>query len=268
MQNFTFLWLSYKKSNFCQIYTFISGDLMKLNTMLMIAAFSSTIHYTPDVKAIEVAYRSIKGEVFVVDIPQEATFECVINEITQRLHEEDEELLLRRELHSPEYLVDFMAMAVDPSGVSTKGLKRVYKQGLSSSDKKNIEHIVLTLGNSSLISLAKSKSELRKKGQEIDHIHPLRFLEYVFSNENLKAAFSNMEKRKWVWSEFFDGMKKRLDEEASNKNVTEHLDSFAKNLNINIKNLQSLVKEKRWKDFLNALFLELPRSGNSERYDM
>lgn len=234
----------------------------------MIAAFSSTMQYSPNVKALEIACRSLSGEVFVVDMPQEATFECVIHEITQKLYEEDEELALKRDLHSPEYLLDFMAMVVDQPSVVAKGSKRDYKKGLSPSDKKIIEHIVLTLGNSSLISLAKSKSELRKKGLEIDRIHPLRFLEHVFSDEKLKAAFSNMEKRKWVWSEFFDGMKTRLDEEANNKNVLEHLEAFTTNLNIDIKNLQSLAKEKRWKDFFNELFLQLPRSGNPGRYDM
>lgn len=241
---------------------------MNLNTMLAIAAFSSSMHYIPNSQALEVACRSSQGEVFVVDIPQEATFEYVINEITQKIYQEDEESCIRRELNAPEYLLDFMAMAVEKPTLATKALKRNYKQSLSSSDKKNIEHILLTLGNSSLISLAKSKSELRKKGEEIDHIHPFRFLEHVFSSEKLKAAFSNMEKRKWVWSEFFEGFKKRLDEEASAKNLLDHVDSFTKNLNINSKNIQSLIKEKRWKDFLNELFLQLPRTGNPERYDM
>jgi hypothetical protein len=150
-----------------------------------------------------------------------------------------------------------------------KAIIRDYSKPLTTIQKKKIEYILLTLGNSSLMSLAGERSALRKAGTYIEAVHPLRFLSYTFSQERLKAAFLNMRTRMWVWSEFFDGLKATFDEEFLNDNIRdEHLQDFATSLNIEVTLIENLCAARRWKELIATLIEALPRDSNAFRYNM
>lgn len=150
-----------------------------------------------------------------------------------------------------------------------KDVARDYNIPLTEANKRSIEYIIETLGNSSLISIAKQKSALHRAGSQITAIHPLRFLAFVFTEEKLKAAMHNMNGRAWVWKEFVDGLRGSMDEEAQRGNMTiEQVQDFAATVQLDPSLLYNLVVSGRWKDFILTLITEIPRHENANRYDM
>src|SRR5262249_18389959 len=64
----------------------------------------------------------------------------------------------------------------------SKGMIRDYRP-LTPGEQKEITYIVDTLGNSSLIAIARARGAIEKSGSDVDHVHPLQFLAHIFSDE-------------------------------------------------------------------------------------
>ena len=168
-------------------------------------------------------------------------------------------------------VVSFDAQGHDEPVISYKAAAkpmRNYNIPLTSREKKEITYIIDTLGNSSLIAIARAKASIEQSGETVDHVHPLLFLHHIFSNEKLKAAVHNMQSRSWVWGRFFKGIKGGLDEELNRNNLFPHLDDFCKRLKINPAIFFPLAQKGQWKEFVEALIKQIPRSETSGRYDM
>ena len=149
-----------------------------------------------------------------------------------------------------------------------KSIRRQYERELSREEKKNIEYIISTLGSSSLIGLAKERSELKRRGKEIEQVHPFRLLEYTFKQEKLRVALENIKNRTFVRKEFFNGLNNSLEEEMQKDNLLNYLQAFCSELSIDYKSAYPFVKAKKWTEFINFLIAHKPRQGNFERYNM
>jgi len=228
-----------------------------MRTLLRHLAIATTI-VSGSGNGLEIACRGSDGSIQSVEIPSDIPFEQALAEIQFQLSEPNP---------STDVLVDFMAVA-SRKAVREKAPPRSYNESLSANEKKQIDYIISTLGNDSLLSIAKSRGELKRSGEHLERIHPLRFLEFTFEDEKLRVALQNMSKRNWVWKEFFDGFKRSLEEENSRGNLLQHVPNFAAKLKIDPSAITPYVKEKKWKEFFNALFKLRPRGGNFERYDM
>ncbi|MBA3814915.1 MAG: hypothetical protein H0X29_00010 [Parachlamydiaceae bacterium] len=146
---------------------------------------------------------------------------------------------------------------------------RNYNIPVTQSEKDDLAYITTTLARNSLPSLATSKSSLKKAGDRIDHLHPLRFLMIIFTDEELKANISALRSRGWVWDKFYSGLEGSLKEESRKNNMNnEFIVDFANCVGINVTLIQGAIQEKRWKEFVNTLIDTVPRSGNPTRYDM
>lgn len=209
--------------------------------------------------AIEIACRDYKGAVLAIDLPSEVSFEQAMAEIQSQLPQPQ---------FPSEYLIDFMVAAAPHAAVKEKGPVRNYKQQVTDEEKRLIAYIITTLGNASLLTIAKSRSDLKHAGAQIERIHPFRFLEYVMHDDKVRAAMQNMSKRSWLWKEYFEGIKRSLEEENSRSNLLVHVNNFASKLSISQDAIYSLIQERKWKEFLNVLLEQCPRCGNFERYDM
>ncbi len=134
-------------------------------------------------------------------------------------------------------------------------------------EKKDLSDIVKALAYDSWSSLLSQKSSLKGKGRNIEHVHPFRFLETVFRNEELKAGIHAIRDRgKWVWSDFIGGLTGSLNEEANNQNLLPFTSDFAKNIHFSEQRILPLLKERKWVEFVNLLIDEIPREINPDRY--
>lgn len=147
---------------------------------------------------------------------------------------------------------------------------RNYYTSISSHEKKDIRYIITTLANDSLASIGTSRSSLKKAGERIDHIHPLRFLVTAFSDEELKVGIHAIRSRGGlVWDEFSSGLIKSLKEESSRQNIQpEFIQDFAAQLGLNTSLIVPPIQESRWKDLINLLIDSIPRANDPNRYHM
>lgn len=150
-----------------------------------------------------------------------------------------------------------------------QSLIRNYYATVTPEEKSDLAYITNTLARNSLPSIATSKSSIKKAGDRIDHLHPLRFLMAIFTDEELKANISAIRSRGWVWDKFYDGLEGSLKQESKKENMRiEFIIDFASTIGINASLIQTPIQENRWKDFVNLLIDTVPRSGNPGRYDM
>lgn len=148
-------------------------------------------------------------------------------------------------------------------------LTRDYSREVSEKEKKNISYIITTLGNKPLTRVWKEKSELKKVGDRINAIHPLRFLMCVFTDENLKVAMHNLKGRDWVWNEFKKGLYHSLDEETAAQNMhLEYIQHFSDTLLIQSSLILPAIQQGKWDDFIYLLLKYVPREGDPGRYNI
>lgn len=155
------------------------------------------------------------------------------------------------------------------ASVCQKAPPRNYYAAVSADEKKNLTYILRTLANNSLAKIAKEKSSLKRAGDRIENLHPFKFLETVFTDEELKVCIRALEGKSWVWSEFRDGITKSLADESAAGNIKpEHIQSLADTIKIDVNQIASTIHEKKWTKLLTDLIAIVPRSGGSDRYNM
>lgn len=146
---------------------------------------------------------------------------------------------------------------------------RDFSIAVTEDDKSEIRYILKTLAQKSLTALWGARKKLESSGKKIDHIHPLKFLECIFTDEELKVYIYNIKKRgTWVWGEFIKGIKQSLEEEQKLGNLRqEFFSSFAVKVKIDLSLVASLITSEEWEDFMKSLIDNIPREGNPGRYD-
>ncbi|NGX42952.1 MAG: hypothetical protein K940chlam7_01241 [Chlamydiae bacterium] len=146
---------------------------------------------------------------------------------------------------------------------------RNYFSLVSKGEKNDIRFILKSLSTKSLPSLLGNMKQLRHAGDRIIHLHPLRFLECVFTDEELKAYAHNVRKRGgMIWSEFFDGISDSLKDEMGIENMKdEYIHDFASIVGIEVSIIYGFILAQKWDDFIKALVIHIPRDGDTGRYD-
>lgn len=154
------------------------------------------------------------------------------------------------------------------ASIGEKRVPRNYYAFVSPEEKKEIAYILKTLANSSLAKITKQKSSLKKAGDRIEHLHPFKFLETIFTDEELKVCIRNIEGKSWVWSEFRDPLIDSLEKESSAGNIRqEYVQNLAATVNIDAGAISPMVNNKEWSKLISSLIDLVPRSGDSNRYN-
>lgn len=204
--------------------------------------------------AEEVVILSPNGEPLVIDVDQNDRFLDTVN-------------MLRSYYNSGEYLIAFSTASVE-SRSGQKMEMRNYNAKLTTTEMEDTRYIMKTLGMASLITIAKERSSLRKRGKNIEPIHPLRFLLVVFTDEELKAGMHGLYGRTWVWDEFWAGLHDSFETESGRNNLNQFVDDFSTKIGLNPNLIKPLIHSKQWNQLIKTLLDKLPRNTNSKRYDM
>ncbi len=147
---------------------------------------------------------------------------------------------------------------------------RDFSAKLTKKEKKHIKFIVTNLADTDPISLLQIKDKMLKAGKKIDHVHPLRFLEAVFTDGKMKVGIRNIKRRiTWIKDEFFDGLIESLDHEFKLNNLTDPMvHQFAGIVKVAPAKILPAIHQKRWMHFIDILIQEIPPDGDPDRYDM
>lgn len=225
---------------------------MKIISCLFALCFSFAI------EAEEILVRLSDGSLHVKEIDPTESFLGVIEEF-------------RKDFQSNgEFLLDFMAVNSEKNfQKASKIVLRNYFAAITPSEKEDIRYIINTLGLANLTKVAKAKSSLERAGKRVDHIHPLRFLTCIFTDEKMKVAIHALQSRSWLWGEFYGGIKKSLDEEFDRNSMTpEIIVHFADQVKVPLTPIYQSITEKQWAQLIATLINMIPRSGNIDRYNL
>lgn len=154
---------------------------------------------------------------------------------------------------------------------AAKAPNRQYAASVTPKEKEKIRYIVTTLGHQSIPHITSARSNLKKTGSQINHIHPLKFLITVFTDEEIKAGIHAIRGRAigWIWDEFAEGLIKSLKEETANQNMKmEYIQDFANTIRLNINLILPSIQQGKWLEFINILIDNVPRQNDPRRYDM
>ncbi len=128
-----------------------------------------------------------------------------------------------------------------------------YQLPLNDKEKRLIRTIFTTMAEKNIIQLALEKRTMEKKGKKVNHVHPLRFIGYIFSNPELKSCMRKIVKSSFKWDAFVDGFSRRMKEEYSNNNLYKHIPGFCQEVGANPDNISRFIDKKDWEGLVKSL---------------
>lgn len=245
-------------------------------------ALVSQVALSTPAAAVEVLVGRLNGENFVLEMAPEETLLDVQERISTFLNRPVDRDSIRSEglvskgegdlADSPvkAFWLDYMIVnASEEAGAADTSTWRNYNVPPSDENRRDIGFIVTTLADKSIASILGARGRLNDAGDRIRPVHPLRFLECVFTDEKLKVGIRNIQKRGWIWKDFVGGLKGSLIDESKNNNLKdEYIAHFAKTVGIDPAAITPTIREHRWDDLVDLLIKIVPRSGEADRYDM
>lgn len=149
----------------------------------------------------------------------------------------------------------FLALLVSMFCYADSGEEKIigdYSKPLTEAEKQNINYIITTLSEHSMFGLYKYQEKLEEAGAQIEHVHPLRHLGYVFSTPDLIAKTQRIQR--YPWKRYARDFRKPLTLAVKQGKLDQSvLDDFAKRVNINVEILQPYVQQGDWINFVDTL---------------
>lgn len=131
---------------------------------------------------------------------------------------------------------------------------RDYYAPMNEEEQADIRYIITTLSKKSYPGLLIAKGSMENAGQRVGHVHPLRFLCFVFSETDLRVAIYNVSQRSFVWKQFMDGMDGSLNKEVQRDNLNEaHLADFLATIDVEAAPVKPHFDKQKWSKFVRAV---------------
>lgn len=114
---------------------------------------------------------------------------------------------------------------------------------LADSEKQIIAYIITSMAEKNVFQLLLEKRDMEKKGDRINHVHPLRFIGYACSDPKLVRGMRQFKKNPFKWDNFISGFARRMREEASRNNLHRFVPSMAEFLNADAQEISSHIQQ-------------------------
>jgi hypothetical protein len=121
---------------------------------------------------------------------------------------------------------------------------------ITDTDRQKIFAIVHPMSGGWL-TLLRQKSNMERLGNEIQHVHPLKFLEYTFKHPQLIQDLNSANRSPLIWNPFVQGVSEKLRREASTLPACKQ--GFAQSLNLNLNDLDPLFASQNWASLIQFL---------------
>lgn len=133
------------------------------------------------------------------------------------------------------------------------------KLSITKADAETIYEIIDTLGSSGLWKLYKIEDDMVELGTQIQHVHPLKFLEVVFTDPHLKDCMVKTEDSFFKWRGFMKGSGKspgfiaKCEREYDKDNFAPYIDDFCKAVKADPEQVRDLIERKKWETLIRIL---------------
>lgn len=229
-----------------------------------------------NISAEQVVLENSTGGTYLIEISPEESFSSVLDTIKEYVvvaecqddfeRVDPSQFAVKTDVGNFHMSVANNSICVKSAAKQVSG-GRNYYQSLSNQDKADITYLVTTLANSSLLGLGVAKSSLESAGDRLDPVHPLQFLAYVFTNEELKTSMRGLQGNSWVWKRFMSGISESFDEEYKCNNMN-YAQNFASTVGVDVNVILPSLNSAKWEQFVSLLIKNVPRKAVANRYDM
>ncbi len=120
-------------------------------------------------------------------------------------------------------------------------------------DKKCISEIIRHLGERGKMWLLGHKSYMNELGDSIQHVHPLKFLEVICSDDYLKACMREAFEDYFKRNHFMDGLGEGLNNKAMTGDLEQHIPDFAEAVHITKEEIFPYFQKRDWEGLVRYL---------------
>lgn len=123
----------------------------------------------------------------------------------------------------------------------------------SQKDEQTIYKLITTMADNGKVWLLFNKTEMNQMGEEVGHVHPLRFLGYIFSERHLKRCMARVLEDYFKRNGFIDGLGPSLDNELKKGTLYPYLKEFCEEVGVKPYEIESYVQKRDWEGFMRYL---------------
>ncbi len=120
-------------------------------------------------------------------------------------------------------------------------------------EKAIIYEIIDTMANKNVIQLGLKRKKMEKKGDEVRHVHPLRFLGHIFADPYLRHCMREIKRSSFKWNGFIDGMRDRIEGEARRGGLLPYAQEFAIRVNRDESRIRHYLENRDWEGLVRFL---------------
>ncbi|HEY5235387.1 MAG TPA: hypothetical protein VIJ14_04340 [Rhabdochlamydiaceae bacterium] len=132
---------------------------------------------------------------------------------------------------------------------------------LTDGQAKVISQMIQIIGDLWLGQLYAKEAELLQMAKQIEHVHPLKFLDTVLNNSVHKIAIISIEDSMIKWRGFLHGKGDspgfiaRCKREDDGKNFEPYITDFCRVVKADLKKVRALYAAKKWEEFIRFLII-------------
>ena len=123
----------------------------------------------------------------------------------------------------------------------------------SKKDEETIYELITTMADNGKVWLLFNKSHMNQMGEEIGHVHPLKFLGYIFAENHLKRCMARILEDYFKRNGFIDGLGPSLDNELKKGALYPMLNDFCEEIGIKPYEVESYFQKRDWDGLLRYL---------------
>lgn len=140
---------------------------------------------------------------------------------------------------------DLVRFLEEPANTASQSSINFYDRiPVTGEEKQKIGTILTTMAENSVFQLLFERKFLERLGQEVHHVHPIRFLGTIFSDPRLVHCMYVIRMSGFKWGGFMDGISERLRGEIKAGNVNIYIPGFAQQLNLRAEDIQAYINQR------------------------
>jgi hypothetical protein len=120
-------------------------------------------------------------------------------------------------------------------------------------DLSNIHEIITMMAENGKLSLLLKKNYLQNLGAQINHVHPLKFLSSIISDQKLKACLYEVFGDYFKRNGFMDGIGPSLSRESDKGKLHQYIPDFCEEINVPQDHLSKYFVTRDWEGLVRFL---------------
>lgn len=135
------------------------------------------------------------------------------------------------------------------------GQPRVFIHQFDHEEHHCLHYILENLAQKNILMLWPLQNEMKKKGDALEHVHPLSFFMHILSHTTLRSHFNQLrEKNNKAWKEFLKGALKSFTEEHRHRNISDdHIETFCSRTGKDVHHVRHAMHHGQWENFIKSL---------------